>query len=499
MPLVRQRPFLEYLSLVFATSLLYFAASYALTRLGFGNGRLILSPLNGITLAVLLKRRRPDWPPILLGGCIGVALCDTFALHTPTAQIVLHLISLVAVVIGALIFPPFRELEGWLRKHRITSKFAAALTLGPCASGLIATLFLHRQFNQSYGMAFSGSAIADMIGIAGVFPLALAIDSSEMAALFRPKTLLRTLVILGLAFFTITLALYSSRYPLIFLVYPTLLAVDVLLTFAGSSIAAAGLCAISLYLTVHAHGIFGAWPMDLPVSQSAALQTFLAFHLLALFPASILIRERRSLIQDLHSSNAQLHMLASLDGLTGILNRRSFEEHFDQEWKRAIRLKTPLALVMIDVDRFKEYNDLYGHHAGDECLRTVAQTLRTNLRRAQDRVARYGGEEFALLLPHTDLPGAQHLSEIVREAIENLTLTHDGSPWKFVSISIGCASLIPDVAVSQRELLNLADAALYRAKHAGRNRVEVASVAPDPRTATVRSPDERLVESADSK
>ncbi len=461
-------------------AVLYAAVDIALNSSGFSQGWTILWPLNGITIALLLRRPRREWAAILLGVGVGTGIGEWQDHNTIASEIWLRLFSVTELFLTAWLLPAFTDLNTWLRKPRIFRRFAIALMVGPGVSGVMAALYFHAQQHQSYLLAFDEWATADAVGIAGFFPLALAFSSSEMRALFRARALPRTLGVLMLALGLMTLGLSSSRYPLIFLVYPMLLMVDSLLSFSGSAIAAAGLCFVAIYLTVHGNGVFGMWSDNLPVSRDVALQGFLTFHLLALFPASILIRERRSLVMDLHSSNAQLLMLASLDGLTGIANRRSFEEEFEQEWKRAIRLKTPLGLVMIDVDHFKQFNDLYGHHAGDECLRAVAQCLRTNLRRAQDRVARFGGEEFVLLLPHTDGSGSVHLSELIREAVQELAIPHEGSRWGVVTVSVGCSSLLPALESSQHGLLNMADAALYRAKDAGRNRVECAVEVDEP-------------------
>ncbi len=475
------------LSLAVACAVLYAFIDTELNRFGFSEGWTILWPLNGVTIAILLMIPRRLWPGLLLGIGVGTGIGECLDQNPVTSEILLRVFSVVEIVLSAWLLPPFKDLDQWLRKPRIFHRFAAALAVGPGISGLLAALYFHLAQGQSYLLAFDQWAFADAVGIAGFFPLALAIGSSEMRTLFRPRALPRTLAVLICAFAVIALALGTSRYPLLFLVYPTLLLVDLFLSFSGSAIAAAGLCFLSIFLTTHAHGSFGMWPASLPVPRDVAVQIFLGFHLLALFPASILLRERRSLVDDLHNSNAQLLMLASLDGLTGIPNRRSFDEQFDQEWKRAVRLKLPLALIMIDVDHFKQFNDRYGHQTGDDCLRTVAQTLSTSRRRAQDGVARFGGEEFVLLLPHTDAAGAEYLAGIVRQAVFALGIAHAGSPWGVVTVSIGCSSVVPYFEIDPRKLLHLADAALYRAKAAGRNRVEVnADVALTRPSTTVR-------------
>jgi diguanylate cyclase (GGDEF)-like protein len=232
-----------------------------------------------------------------------------------------------------------------------------------------------------------------------------------------------------------------------------------------------GVCFISIYLTTHGHGPFANWPPGLRVSSDIGLQIFLGFQILALFPASILFMERRRLEEELRDTNAQLLLLASLDGLTGIPNRRAMDDRFALEWSRGTRVKLPLGLLMIDVDHFKQFNDIYGHLAGDECLRAVAVAIAENTRRAQDHAARYGGEEFVLLLPHTELFGAHLIAEKLREAIFNLAIPHSGSPWGRITVSVGYSSQTPAIGANRFDLLKSADEALYAAKRAGRNRV----------------------------
>jgi two-component system, chemotaxis family, response regulator WspR len=169
--------------------------------------------------------------------------------------------------------------------------------------------------------------------------------------------------------------------------------------------------------------------------------------------------------------NLQLQQIASLDGLTGIPNRRCFDERLEEEWKRAIREQAWLTLVMLDIDHFKQYNDLYGHLAGDECLKSVASAIAGNMLRPADTAARYGGEEFILVLPGTNLEGGEFVAEKVRSAIEELCIPHEASATgKFITISLGLATTVPGRGSDALELLAETDAALYAAKEAGRNR-----------------------------
>ena len=203
--------------------------------------------------------------------------------------------------------------------------------------------------------------------------------------------------------------------------------------------------------------------------------------------------------QELRDSNSQLRELAQVDGLTGLANRRAFNEHLIAEWKLAVKLRQPIAVLMIDVDFFKKFNDHYGHVQGDACLRKVSGVLLEGTRvrptissrpldaelppsfhrmlghvRRSDFAARYGGEEFAVLLQGTNIEAAMQVAERLRSEVENLLMAHAGAPWGFVSISIGAASVLPVAPSNPQKLIEAADASLYKAKRQGRNRVHAA-------------------------
>jgi len=176
-----------------------------------------------------------------------------------------------------------------------------------------------------------------------------------------------------------------------------------------------------------------------------------------------------------------LERLLVLDGLTGIANRRRFDEALEQEWLRARRQGTTLSLIIIDVDCFKLYNDNYGHAAGDECLKQVARVLAEGVRRPSDLAARYGGEEFVVIMPETDAAGAIVIAETLRRSVLALGMPHAFSnAADVVSVSVGGATVVPArYVLGPEELVKLADARLYEAKNAGRNRVAW-SAQPDP-------------------
>jgi diguanylate cyclase (GGDEF)-like protein/PAS domain S-box-containing protein len=177
----------------------------------------------------------------------------------------------------------------------------------------------------------------------------------------------------------------------------------------------------------------------------------------------------------LRAANAALQKLSRQDGLTGLVNRRGFDELLADEVRRARRLELMLSLVLLDVDCFKAYNDRYGHVAGDHCLRAICRAVEDVLQRAGDQAARYGGEEIVVLLPATDERGALHTAERIRHAVASLNIEHLGNPFGIATVSAGVASRMPlEHDDNGSDLIAAADAAMYRAKSEGKNRVRVA-------------------------
>ena len=217
--------------------------------------------------------------------------------------------------------------------------------------------------------------------------------------------------------------------------------------------------------------IRGGISVTLPFTQKIPFVTLAAGHLgigLAGIISLLFFGAR------LETYTEMLQRQSVIDALTGIPNRRNFSETIFREFRRARRDHKPLSVIMCDIDRFKDYNDRYGHAAGDECLRKVAQAMTGTLNRVSDFCARYGGEEFVIILPNTHNDGAIHIAGKIREAVQALGIVHERSlPLKVVTLSLGVTTMETEPVLSDEELVKRADKALYKAKEEGRNRVEV--------------------------
>ncbi|MEQ8467295.1 diguanylate cyclase [Coleofasciculus sp. E1-EBD-02] len=216
-----------------------------------------------------------------------------------------------------------------------------------------------------------------------------------------------------------------------------------------------------------------------PIAVKLTTQTYRLLDAYQLLVAQLYIHELatrllKQLYQELEVANLQLEELAKSDGLTGVANRRRFDDYLQTCWKQHCVGNSWLSLIMCDVDCFKYYNDTYGHQAGDDCLREVASAIQRQVKRPADLVARYGGEEFVVILPLTPLDGAIQVAQAIAEAVRTLNIPHATSFVSHcVTLSLGVASTIPNPRRSPTTLTAAADAALYQAKSAGRDRVVV--------------------------
>ena len=216
---------------------------------------------------------------------------------------------------------------------------------------------------------------------------------------------------------------------------------------------------------------------DYPVKELRQLRKSLTTMAINLHETVATLEERvAERTAELELANSNLFELSNTDGLTGIPNRRKFDEVLASEWSRATRTGQPLVVALIDVDWFKKFNDHNGHLAGDDCLRGVANILKAKIRRSSDLVARYGGEEFAIISPGINKVNAAEMANMICSAIAEANLPHSMSPFGMITVSIGVALIVPAIDIAPAALIKAADEALYHAKDSGRNQVVAAEI-----------------------
>jgi diguanylate cyclase (GGDEF)-like protein len=311
--------------------------------------------------------------------------------------------------------------------------------------------------------------LAHALGLAIMTPLTLAILFKDFTPLIERKAMPRTVAVLTLMFIAILAVFGQTHLPVLFLVFPFIALVVFQLGFPGMTFAMFMLAIGVSFFTLAGMGPFMLIPNASVGQQILMAQLFLATCVAMAYPTAVALMDRKRFERSLLTAQEQLRQLAATDQLTSIANRRMFDEFIDREWKRALRDKTSLCAIMIDVDCFKLYNDRYGHQAGDECLKAVAMSLLEIVRRPGDLVARYGGEEFVALLPATSLEGARFVAEQIRRRVESLQIVHSATSDGRLTVSLGVDVALPSAGGEPGDLIAAADALLYTAKERGRN------------------------------
>jgi diguanylate cyclase (GGDEF)-like protein len=476
-PAIRQLV-LRIVSTVAAIACFVLLLEEAMNRTGFFNqGQAIWWPTNGLALALLLRNPPRRWP-VLLGGVLLGSFLGSVRHGYPMSM---NLVEMVAAgpLIGAVMLPRFNDLEEWMQEPHLVLRFIAfPLVLAPVVSAsFYACCFQFLVHGFHFWPALQSRSVSDMLGYAMFTPLALVLSRRAAYRLPARRTLMVNVLLLAVIVGITVGVFYQSTYPLIFVLASVTLLAALHLGFTGSVIAVNVLAAIATTATMHGVGPFTLGGGSAMEQRILLLQLFLVLTMITVLSIAV-IQVGRAVIQDkLELAYQQMEKLATIDALTGLANRRLFENALEAEWARACRSGEPLAILMIDVDNFKSYNDRYGHLAGDDCLREVAHAFMSLCRRSTDLVARFGGEEFVVLLPATAIRGAKEFAELVRSSIEAL----HGQKLRRrlqrgITVSIGCAAILPTHDKFPAMLIGASDEALYRAKQNGRNRVEVSTL-----------------------
>jgi diguanylate cyclase (GGDEF)-like protein len=444
-----------------------------MTFITFGDrGWFVCWRLAGVTAACMLRTQRRRWPWILCGLVLSL-LWTGVEIHAPAGDMALSVAAnVLEVCIAAFFLPPFTTTPDWIRTPHLTFRFTVfALVLAPISGAIVAAGYFAHLNQTSYMQSALFWWLGDSLGMVLWLPMILVATTPELYALFHWNNLPKTAGLLTLMVGVSLLAFVDKSAPLVFVILPVLLWIGLRLGFAGSVLATNLLALLFTAGSLTGHTPFILLESE-PDLQVRALQIFLLAAMLMALPISVVLFERDAFAIQLQDAYIRMEVQANLDPLTGVANRRRFDEALHLEWQRALRDKNHIALLMVDSDEFKAYNDFYGHQAGDEILRRIAHAMRSVLRRPTDLLARYGGEEFSILLPGTDEEGTRRLAENVRRVVLDEHIVHPDSASGFVTVSIGCWSVVPTAGNSPSTLIMEADAALYAAKRKGRNRVE---------------------------
>jgi diguanylate cyclase (GGDEF)-like protein len=461
-----------------ALACLVFVMEQTMRYVGFfdAQNQAIWWPTNGLALALMIRNDRRSWPAILAGILMG-SFAGVLHYHLPISSGITNACAnALGPLLAALMLPRFKNMEDWLQEPRLIFRFVLfALLLAPILSATIYALNAHLfLLRPHFWTIFRGRADSDMLGYAMFTPLVLVVSSRERYRLANISKLPRVVLLLLVVIGTTCIVFGQSAYPVSFVVVSVFVLVSLRVGFAPSVVAVNILAVLATTTTMHGDGPLAMGAGVAVWHRILLLQTFLALTMITIFSVSVIQIERTAFQKKLQLAYSEMETLATTDALTLLPNRRRFEETLNAEWARALRSGNFLSLLMIDVDHFKTYNDRFGHPAGDICLCAIANAMLSLEHRSTDLLARQGGEEFLCLLPNTPIEEAARIAETIRIRIEALEELPLGTVHAKVSVSVGCAAMVPIPGLAPSQLIAASDEALYRAKRNGRNRVEVA-------------------------
>jgi len=426
---------------------------------------------NAALLGILLRVRSQHWFAYLLVGFLANFAADRiFGDSTALALTVAACNMVEAMLAAALLRSRLSDASDLTQRRTFAYFLFYGMIVAPIVSASLGAETFRYFTGASFLTVFKTWYLADAIGIALVTPLMLSLRRNELATLFSEAAVAKTLGIFIVVATVTTTVFAQSTYPLLFLLFPIMMWVIFELGFTGTAIAIFMAAIIAIAFTINGHG-----PMmlieGLTFQQRILfLQITIATAALVALPIALILAERERLREALQNTNNELHSMAMTDALTGLANRRRFDEMLEREWRRTARESGVISLLLLDIDHFKLFNDFYGHQTGDECLQKVGDALVRIARRSGDVCARYGGEEFAVILPSIDAKRAMTIAELMRAAVETIEIKHEKAPKGRVTVSVGIASIKPrDIGAQIGDLVGAADRALYDAKRGGRN------------------------------
>lgn len=432
--------------------------------------------LNGVILGFLLTSEPREWHAILGAGILANLAANGLAGMPPLLGVGFAVCNALEIILAATLIRQHAPVPAKpLANRAFLLRFLAyGILAAPAASALLSAALLHflvdTEFARTYGIWFA----ADAIGAALMVPVVMIMRADGFSELFSRERAPESLALVAMTAAIAVAVFAQSTYPASFLPCAALMIAALRLGPAGAAINILVLAVIATGFTLQGHGPFMLVAGATTADHVIYLQFFLVFAVVINSVLALTLAERSETERLLTLARDDLGRLASTDTLTGLGNRRAFDEAIEREWQRAIRYRESISLALFDIDHFKRFNDHYGHKAGDECLARLGRTLGETVFRPGDLVARYGGEEFALVMPGTPAEGAFAVAERIRKIVEDQGWPHPESPEGAITVSTGVATIEPTPRQSKSALFDQADAALYKAKALGRNRVECA-------------------------
>lgn len=464
---------------VFALAMLCSWLGIVLSRQSEGVATIWLS--NGMIFGLLITQPKRRWLAYFLAGLCADTCADMFYGDPFPLAFGVSLANSVEVVSSSILLTLWFGFPLDLSRRRSLVGFLLISVVGAAAltSALGAWWTLVMVPGPPWWQMFRTWYLGDMLGMAVIAPLVIMVQRPAFFSMFERKHLVHTLLVFTYSTVVMSLVLMYSGDPLIFFVFPTFLLVAFRLGMPGTVVNIFLFTVMAIGFTIKGHG-----PLMLIVGEHMLLhriviaQMFAGVAIFTMFPVAALLEEKERLKNSLAASEARYRQLAYADELTGLPNRRALNVQLDDLWAKAPSGGKQLALVIVDVDLFKQYNDCAGHLCGDQCLRSIAQVVDSTVRAAGGFAARIGGEEFAIVLPGASEVRAREIAEKIRIGVQGLGLTHPSTPSGVQTVSLGVAAGTPGGGQAWIDLMRLADQALYSAKRAGRNQVSCAESEP---------------------
>lgn len=431
---------------------------------------------NGLILGLLITQPRRLWLAYFLAGLTADTFADLFYGDPFRIAIGVSLANSLEVVTSTLLLTRWFGSPIDLSRRKTLVAFLLISVLGATAltSAIGAWWTILLMGGASWWQMFRTWYLGDMLGMALLVPLVTMVQRPAFFSMFERRHLPHTLLVLAVSMILTALVFTHNSDPLIFFIFPAFLLVVFRLGMPGTVVNIFLVTLLVIGFTVKGHG-----PLMLITGQHMLLhriviaQLFAAVAIFTMFPVAALLEEKEGLKDSLAASESRFRRLAHADELTGLANRRAFNVQLETAWKNAYTDGSALALVILDADRFKEYNDSVGHIGGDACLCSIGQVTAKIVETAEGFAARIGGEEFAFILPNSTESRARAVAEQIRAAVEGLGLAHPFSSCGVQTVSLGVAVRVPLSGQRPIDLMRIADEALYTAKMAGRNQVSL--------------------------